>query len=263
MTRKVLSFQVKGLSFQRAGRGALEALCCSHGTPLPCLCEPVRSTPADFQKLGPLSTIRRLTYFRLANRGAFSLLELLVVIGIMAILIGLSMPAIGSRLRASNLSGAAQGVVDQLNFARQTALSRNLPVEVRFYKLADYNEPVSASPKVFRALQSFVLDDTNVVPLVRPQYFSAPVVCSSNVAESPLLSDPITTETTPGTAIPSYGLNYTYRSFYFKPSGATSRQDTNLFLTLVIENNPPLSQGANFFTIQIDPVTGRPRIFRP
>lgn len=193
----------------------------------------------------------------------FSLTELLVVIAIMALLVGLSMPAIGARLRASHLSGAAQEVVDQLNFARQTALSRNLPVEVRFYKLPGYNDSPGSPPAIYRAMQSFLHDDTNVVPLTKSRFFTSPVICSSNPVESPLLGAPITTEIPAVTAIPNYGNNYAYRSFFFKPSGATSRQDTNLFLTLVMENDRPLSEGANFFTIQIDPVTGRPRTFRP
>lgn len=192
-------------------------------------------------------------------------MELLVVISILALLIGLSAPAVTSSLRASSLSGAGENLVDQLNFARQTALSRNLPVEVRLYKLPGHGEAATASPTAYRAVQSFLLDDANVIPLSKPQYFTHPVVCSAVLNESSLLDNALLPEKGPASTdtIPTYGVNYTYRSFYFKPGGTTSLPHTDAFLTLVLENDKPLSEGANFFTIQIDPATGRPRSFRP
>ena len=192
-------------------------------------------------------------------------MELLVVMSILALLIGLSAPAVTSSLRASSLSGAGEILVDHLNHARQTALSRNVPVEVRLYKLPGHGQTATASPTAYRAVQSFLLDEDAAIPLTKPQYFTQPVLCSSDPAESSLLDNTLLPEKSPGPAdaIPIYGTNYAYRSFYFKPGGTTSLPHADAFLTLVLENDKSLSEGANFFTVQIDSATGRPRTFRP
>lgn len=192
-------------------------------------------------------------------------MELLVVIALLALLAGLSVPAVNSSLRASHLGGAGEQLVDQLNLARQTAISRNLPVEVRFYKLPGHGETPGAPPRTCRAVQSFLLDDARAVPIGRPHFFAAPVLCSDAIAESSLLADALLPERSPAATegLPTYGLNYTYRAFHFKPGGSTSLPNTDAFVTLVLENDKPLAQGANFFTVQIDPATGRSRTFRP
>ena len=72
---------------------------------------------------------------------AFSLVELLVVIAVIAIVAGYAVPAVTTMLKGSQLTQGSQMVVDQIALARQTALSRNRSVEVRFYKYADPETP--------------------------------------------------------------------------------------------------------------------------
>lgn len=58
-------------------------------------------------------------------RLAFSAVELLTVVTIMAIIATLSAPALVSQVRASQLTQAGNGVADTSAWARQTACSRN------------------------------------------------------------------------------------------------------------------------------------------
>lgn len=197
------------------------------------------------------------------SRRAFSLIELLVVLAVIALLAALAAPGINSMLRASHLSSASQVVVDQLNSARQAALSRQLPVEVRFYKLPDFDVASGASPTIYRAMQAFMLDDTNSIPLTRVQYFPAPIVISPNTANSSLLDDSVLLEKAGDIDAPPFKkTDYRYRSFYFKPSGAINLPNTNLFLTLIFKN-PASSLGNDYATISLNPITGRPQVFRP
>jgi uncharacterized protein (TIGR02596 family) len=201
--------------------------------------------------------------FSFVNR-AFSLLEMLAVMAVCGVLVALSAPAFTSSLRAGHLNTAGRQIIDQLNFARQTALTRNLPVEVRFYKLPAHGAGAASAPDVYRGMQCFISKGGTATPLGRPVFFSAPVISSAHPAESPLLGDGLTREiAAPSEALASYGHNYRYRSFSYRPGGSPSLPQTDIFLTLVLEGGRPLAEGANYFSVQIDPVTGRPRELRP
>lgn len=202
----------------------------------------------------------------------FSLIELLVVITIIAVLAGLALPAFTSTLRASSLRSAGLVLIDQFNMARQLSQSRNLPVEVRLYKLPDYSLGPSGEPTVFRGMQTFLVkEDGSRVPQSKAEFFRSPVVISSNTSYSSLLADAGTPgsahpETVPGNTDPklgSYAGNYRYVSFQFLPSGLTDLSSGKNFVTLVIQNDKPLSEGANFFTVQVDCINGSVRSVRP
>src|SRR5579871_1519334 len=90
---------------------------------------------------------------------SFTLIEMLVVLAIMAILTSLTIPAAIKVLRSSNLTAGGNRLVDQLALARQTAMARNCHVEFRIYELPDPTISSSATPAVYRAFQSFSLDN--------------------------------------------------------------------------------------------------------
>ncbi len=199
----------------------------------------------------------------------FSLLELLVVMTIIIVLAALAVPAFTNFGRANTLSAAGQQVVDTLNFARQTAMTKSRPVEVRFYKLPEIYKD-AGTPTDYRAMQLFLVDSTNTNVLSRPVYFGTPVVISQLVATSSLMDDTKCQETGAGPTdvkLPGIGQNYRLRKFSFKPDGSTDLAlDGSWFLTLSGKLDPAKRASglpANFLTVQIDPQNGRTRVYQP
>ncbi len=197
------------------------------------------------------------------RRWGFTLVELLCVLAIIAVLAALAAPAISHTLRATNLTSTGQAVVDEFNLARQTAVSKNTMVEVRLYKVPGDDAPSSSSPTTYRGMQSFLVGGESAIPLGRPTMFPAPVLMSSGSSESSFLASTNHTEQSSALKLPGYGTNYLYRAFRFAPSGSADLQGSENFLTLVLQHDKPLDQGANFFTVQVNPINGSVRFFRP
>lgn len=209
---------------------------------------------------------------------AFSLIEVMAVAAITAVLLLFSLPAFEQMVKGSRVTIAGRTLVDELSLAQQTALSRNLPVEVRFYKLPPNEQnPETATPAVYRAFQTFLNDgsDTSLGKIVcLPPgivIFEDEAGVAPEQARSSILlksGGPLTVsdEQPASLALPTYGRNYRYRSFRFKGNGETDMSDRPAFLTLVSQKDPPNGTSglpANFVTVQIDPVNGRARSFRP
>ena len=200
-------------------------------------------------------------------RRAFSLVELLVVIAIIIILAALAIPAMSSIGRSSSLNGVTQSVTGTLDLARQTAVTQNRPVEVRFYKLPEDGKP-TATPSDYRGMQIFVVDYETTNAVSKPVKFSAPVIISSDVTTSSLMDNTTFPEQAApaGVTVAPVGANYQYRSFRYKPDGGTDLpMDKQFFFTLINKNDPIKSNNlpANFATIQVEPMTGRPKVLRP
>jgi uncharacterized protein (TIGR02596 family) len=211
-------------------------------------------------------------FFVESKPSAFSLLELLVVIAIIAVLATLATAGLDSVSRSTKLASAAQRLGDQIALARQTAVARNLPVEVRLYKLPDFDQ-TSGSPTVWRGLQLFLMDGVNATPVTRPLFFSHRVIISENSVVSPLLQNSISglgAEITPAASVGAFAsADVRYKSFTIRPNGTVTSGNNvppgNWFLTIHHENQPK-SDGikpANFATVQINPVTGKISVLRP
>lgn len=204
----------------------------------------------------------------LVARKAFSLVELLTVVAIIGILAALVVPAMSSVSRSYKMTASGHAVLNTLVQARQAAITRGYPVQVRIYKLPGYDQPTSAVPSSFRALQAFVEGDpvmTNGVatapltPLSRAIFFSAPVEVLAD--KSSLLSLP---QTAPQEALPGYNKNYSYVSFRFKPSGQADISASTSGLVLVLPTDA--REGGlpkNFRAFEVDPVTGAVRDYAP
>lgn len=201
-------------------------------------------------------------------RLAFSLIEIIVIVAILVLLTMLSIPAVEHTLKASRVTVGGKSIVDELNLAQQTALSRNMAVEVRFYKL-----PVSTSssaPGDFRAMQLF---DDQGHQLSKMLYLPPGIVIKTDVAGvSTLLEaggpmiDPAPKDGVLGVALPTYNQNYSFVSFRFRANGETDLNNNPPALLTVVSKNDPVRANllpSNFVTLQLDPFSGRTRIFRP
>jgi uncharacterized protein (TIGR02596 family) len=220
--------------------------------------------------------------FATPRRRAFSLIELIIVISVIVIIAAFTMPAMNTILRGSQLSQGAGILVGELNIARQQALSRNRPIEVRFYHYADPEVPgestTDSTTWKFRAMQLFqVLPSGVAVPLDKIQTLPSGVIFSYTNAEglSSLIDLPTGLKPKkPGiddVAAPrlprGVDLNYDYVSFRFLQDGSTDRLPTSTWFITIIGINDKLESATkpppNFFTVQIDPVSGVTKTFRP
>jgi len=194
---------------------------------------------------------------------AFSLLELLATIAIIALLMSLVVPAINSLLAGTNLTQGGKTVADQCLQARQTASARNSSVEVRLIKLTN------VSAQGYSAMQLWMSGSSNAeTPAAKLVYLPRTVVISENATTvSKMLSFLTISGTMPAGGAAS---NAPYVAFSFRPSGQVvpvvsgTTQRASLFLTVVPSRLAASGTvPANYATVQLNPDNGSPLLFRP
>ena len=235
-----------------------------------------------------------MSIMKINRRLAFSLVELLVVVAVIAIVIGFAVPAANNLLRGSQLTQGSQQLGDQLAFARQSALSRNRSVEVRFYRYGDLDTPgentTNKATWHFRAFQLFeIMENGAALPLNKMVRLPKMVSVDSDKYSTLLrvtlrgaYKDATKDLTTPEIPVSfnnvSVGRNYEYASFRYLQDGSTdlppstksaaggagTGTDDSWYVTLVgINDETKDINTVNYYTMQIDPVSGATKSYRP
>ena len=152
---------------------------------------------------------------------AFTLIELMVVMAIILLVLAFVAPAVSGAFKGNKLTQAMQTVEGGLALARQTAITKNRVVEVRFYAYADPEVP--NSQRNFRALRAFEVVRANVVnPLERLQTLPGSVIMDSKTVYSSILDAGKQRMKYSGTEpIPRVGTAYDYFAVRFRPDGTT------------------------------------------
>lgn len=229
----------------------------------------------------------------LNHRRAFTLIEMLVVVTIIVLLMAFATPALTRTLQASRLASAGDSLMGAIAEAQQIAFASNAPVDLRFFKYKDGIDQVEA----FRSYQLFKITQLregnggsattkeNIEPaaglILLPE--GVLVVTDDNLSKS-LSGEGFADEKEDSSVGYSGVAEAKYNAIRFMPDGScrkvgmtetvgslsfatlTFQTLTESFFTITfdvgkeitIENLPK-----NFYTIQIDPYTGKARNYKP
>ena len=198
-------------------------------------------------------------------RRAFTLIELLVVMSILLALSMLVVPAFNTLIGANSVSASADRLADALDLARQSAMTQNKLVEVRFYEV-----PAPGWPNAFRAFQTFEISSSGVVtPSTKPEILASPTIIASDIELSTLLTSGISktwSSLDPQVKLPVTGTSYICRYFRFRPDGTTDLAIDKKWHLTVVDAKAPGSAAVppkNFATVWLEPASGAVRVLRP
>lgn len=209
---------------------------------------------------------------------AFTLIEMLIVITIIAILVAIATPAIFGTIKATRMTGAGQQLLGALSEAQQMAFAQNCAVEFRFYQYPGN----FADPDAIRGFQQFKitsppgLNTETITKMGETIKLPDGVIISSDAALSPCVTSAFYNDTEVNSGVTAAK----YSAIRFLPDGTCKKVSStgagmatlqfqtlaNSFLTIVEETGKIAVAGEptkNFYCIQIDPFTGRARAYRP
>lgn len=197
---------------------------------------------------------------RPARSPGFSLVEILVVCAVLAVLLALSVPAVNSLARASELQRAGSMIADAIGQARQIATAQLAPTELRFVEVP------SDSTRRWQAYQIWAANPRGgqLRAVTRLQRLPNSTCLASNL--SPLLSPLLTAGSVKGTLSLTDGSTCPYAGVRFRPDGSLegTLDSTENYVTVVANvqfdtSEPP----PNFIGVQINAYTGKASIHQP
>lgn len=194
-----------------------------------------------------------------AREAAFTLVELLVVIAVMALLMAMAGLSVPSSMATQQLGGMARQMTADLDHAVLLAQKESVPVEVRFYR---YPDKESLGRDEYRGYHTAKVVGWNTDGSPKLEFFAEAQKLTGGVI---LMRDPKYTtllDNTPkkrGPNDPDLGLDYEYVSYLIRPDGRTNLpRDNKTVFTLVRETpeGSPKDLPADYRSIVLDPVTG-------
>lgn len=213
---------------------------------------------------------------------AFSLVEMMVVLGVVGLLLAFAAPNLFSLITANSLTGEGTLLRNQLTFAQQVAVSKSADVEIRFFKYADSS--AAQTEEIFRSYQLFQYNASgDMVPISSFFRIRPPVAVHTGLSN---LLDPNSSGGTGkdvkfGFVAPTEGQYEApagtagakelsdYVAFRFRPDGSTNlpfrtASDDTWYITLVqgegaLNTNDP----NNYVCLQVNPYNGQVSEFRP
>jgi uncharacterized protein (TIGR02596 family) len=215
---------------------------------------------------------------------------MLVVLAIVAILAVLSLPAVKGVLGSMDLKGAASITMAQFELARQTASTRNLPVDLRIYTDANTIDPNAGNVAAYRF--SAVVIPASASGAAADEFVAAPINLPGDIIYDQTVanfSTLLNTTTSYGdangnarsvsneaTSAPALVANRPYVKITFlpngtvsllPPSGSSSVASGTWCLSLrnlhsAATTSPP-APASNYITLVLDPGTGRARVYQP
>jgi uncharacterized protein (TIGR02596 family) len=210
---------------------------------------------------------------------AFTLIELLVVVAMIALIVAAMAPMVMGSLVSTRLTAAGQAVGGQISLARQLAVSRSETVEVRFYEYEDSETPGSKSSYRAMSIMSRRARTAAVENGLREQltdtlYLPAGIVLGESQKLSPLLASGSIQSEQDLERVIKRSSGARFKAFLINPDGSTNLpvlmngnySPELCYFTVAEERILDDDSGEipkNFFTIQIDPATGRITTYRP
>lgn len=212
---------------------------------------------------------RKDTVKRLRALPAFTLIELMLVLAILALLVAISGDVFTSGMGSQRLAVAAKLLSSDLDHAVLMAQKENRPVEVRFLRFKSDDMPAtSEDPSVdtnYRGYQFVVLTgfDADGVPEYRMlsglTRFPQGIALMTNPEFTTLATLPARQ---PGKQDLTFGPAYTFVAFQIRPDGTTSLPRLpRPVLTLVEDKDLGGPLPPSYRSITIDPDNGHTRVY--